>query len=132
MAKKYQTICGRRYENRIYTYDAKDQTSVSFQQIKKIATDIAMERMNEQTSTICNIAVMTYIDIREDILEYYPLAKIPTAAEFAAKYKQYLEDYDEGSFTDADLKSYCRKNKIKNVWRKAEDDKGTPSEVSKN
>lgn len=109
-----QVTHGRTYQKQ-YAFDG-NPNSLSFQKVKQVATEIAMERMNEMTSVICNIAVMTFIDCMEDLGIRYPDIEVSTAEEFSTKFKQYMEDYDSGCFNKADLENYCRKNKIKDVW----------------
>ena len=120
MKTKIIHINGKRYEvDRDYVIDRKNLNILDAPMVKKMASEIAMAKLNKSCDAIANIALMAFKDSMEDLLAEYPLIKNDAVKleSFKELYLKYMEDYDSGVFTDADLKTYLKKNKITRIWK---------------
>lgn len=80
-----------------YTYD----------EVRKVAIQIAADKNLEICEIIINIAIMAYIDItdKSDVDEYMKLLN------------KYAQDYSSGQFSMSDLKKYNREYiSVKKIW----------------
>ena len=59
----------RDIRKKVFRYTPEDYASVNYQQIKKIATEIALKELNKQCSVLMDICMMAYMDVMSDIRE---------------------------------------------------------------
>lgn len=120
MKTKIIHINGKRYEvDRDYIVDQTNLRILDAPAVKKMATEIAMARLNKVSDAIANIALMAFQDSMSDLLSEYPLIKHDAVKveKFKELYMKYLEDYDNGVFTDSDVNTYLKRNKIRRIWK---------------
>lgn len=120
MRTKIIHINGKRYEvDRDYVIDTQNLKILDAPAVRKMASEIAMSRLNKSCDAIANLALMTFKDLMQDLLEEYPLIKNDSVKleTFRQLFLKYMEDYDSGIFSDDDLRTYLKKNKIRRVWK---------------
>lgn len=120
MKTKIIHINGKRYEvDRDYIIDQRNLKILDAPAVKKMASEIAMARLNKSCDAIANLALMTFKDLMQDLHEEYPLIKNDAVKleSFRELFLKYMEDYDSGIFSDDDLRAYLKKTKIKRVWK---------------
>ena len=113
-------INGKRYSvDDEYYVDIRNLKILDAPKVKKMASQIAMDRLNDACDAIANIAVMTFKDLMDDLLEDYPLIKSDAVKveTFKDTYLKLMEDYDSGEFNKDHLRAYLKKNKISRVWK---------------
>lgn len=108
----------RDVRNKVFRYNPSDNRSVSYQQIKQIATGIALDEINKQSAILVNLCMMAYMDIMKDIQESHPM--IDKATIDPIKYRdlveKYISDYDDGIFNADQLKSFVGKYRIRKIF----------------
>lgn len=120
MKTKIIHINGKRYEvDRDYIIDQRNLKILDAPAVKRMASEIAMARLNKVSDIIANLALMAFKDSMDDLLSEYPLIKHDAVKleNFRELYLKYMEDYDNALFTDSDVNTYLKKNKIRRVWK---------------
>lgn len=109
----------RDIRKKVFRYTPEDYASVNYQQIKKIATEIALKELNKQCSVLMDICMMAYMDVMSDIRESHPMIDKDTIdpLKYRQKVEKYIEDYDDGIYNPDQLKAYVGKYRIKKVYR---------------
>ena len=108
----------RDVRNKVFRYNPSDNRSVSYQQIKQIATGIALDEINKQSAILVNICMMAYMDLMEEIKSTHPMIEkdIIDPKHYRDLVEKYIGDYDNGIFNADQLKAFVGKYRIRKIF----------------